>query len=158
MLARLASGAPPSAFDADLRSHVAGCVSCRQTLMLVQALRSDQAIAVADASLPTASQVWWRARVRSRLEAAHEADRPIGVVQALSIAALTGLAASLVGADAAGGALRQAWHVVADVAGPDVATAVSSVVGGGPLWITVVVGACLAALMPVAAAIALSRD
>ena len=158
LLGRLASGVTASGLDPDLRAHVQMCASCRETMALVQALRGDHTAALSERSLPTASHIWWRARVRSRLEAAHAAERPISLVQSISMAALLGLAASLVGAQSMVRSLRQVLDVAAEVSGADVATALSSMGEGGPLWQMLVAAVCLAVLMPVAAAIALSRD
>lgn len=158
LLARFASGVTVAALDADLQTHLAACASCREIVALVQALRADHAAALSECALPTASQIWWRARVRSRLEAAHAVERPISLAQSISMAALLGLAASLVGAQWIRGSLYRARDVAAHVFGADVATALSSMADGGPLWLMFVAGVCVAVLMPVAAAIALSRD
>ena len=63
-------------------------------MALAEALRAERDAALAAVQLPGASQVWWRAQVRARLEAAQEAERPITVAQVLAAVALVALAAS----------------------------------------------------------------
>lgn len=164
LLAHMASGVSDGAVgsagpvDEDLQRHLGACASCRDTMAIVRALRHDDRLAASDRAVPTASHVWWRARVRARVEAAQAVDRPISVVQSISIAALLGLAVSLVGLQPLRGWLRHIRDVVSHFAGADVATTLSAVLHGGPLWLMLVAGVCLAVLMPVAAAIAWPRD
>jgi len=58
--------------------------------------------------VPSAGTVWWRAQLRARQEAARVVVRPITAAQALSLAALFGLAGAVFGATASWfqGALR----------------------------------------------------
>ena len=51
---------------------------------------------LADARLPAAGQVWWRAQVRARHDAAAVAARPVMVAQAVGGAAALGLVAAVV--------------------------------------------------------------
>jgi len=74
-----------------------------------QLLKTDHAAMVAEANVPSAGQVWWRAQVRARAEAAEAAARPLFVAQALACAAVVGLLVALVTwLWPAGG-----WHFVA---------------------------------------------
>jgi predicted anti-sigma-YlaC factor YlaD len=79
-----------------LRGHVDGCPSCRDLVTVAAALRDEHDLAFRDAHLPTSGQVWWRASMRTRAEAAATAARPILVLQGLAGACAAGLSAALV--------------------------------------------------------------
>ena len=51
---------------------------------------------VAQANVPSAGQVWWRAQMRARAEAAEAAARPLFVAQAVACAAVVGVLVALV--------------------------------------------------------------
>lgn len=155
-----------ASLDAAMTAHLETCVDCHQVVALVQALRVDGAVAQQEAALPTSSQVWWRARVRSRLEAAREAERPISVVQSLTAAALAGLAVSLVSGASLLSALRALLQVVARITGDRAAPALAEITGASPLgfavasplgWAMVLGCGVLVVMMPLAALIA-ARD
>lgn len=95
MLAASLSGqaAPPD----DVLAHLATCEGCRELHLLVTTLQHEHADALAQARIPSAGQVWWRAELRARHEAAATAARPITVVTGLAAASLLGLLASLAG-------------------------------------------------------------
>jgi hypothetical protein len=142
-----------------LREHLKVCADCREVLHLVEALRTSERLAAAEAGLPTASQVWWRARVRARLEAAHCAERPISVVQSLAAAIVAGVAASIVGLGWLNGSARLAKAAASRVGGADLLDLLSTLVGASPLvWLAVGLGACLVVLMPFAAWVTLDHD
>jgi hypothetical protein len=142
-----------------LREHVDSCAECDETLRLVETLRAGERRAWEEAALPTASQVWWRARVRSRLEAAHRAERPIGVVQGVAAAVVVGVAASIVGLSWLNGPARLAKAAASRVGYADLVDLLSTLVGASPLvWLAVGLGACLVVLMPFAAWLTLDHD
>ena len=89
---------PASAAPADVTAHLASCDSCREFHTIASALHDDNAVALAEARVPSAGQAWWRAELRARQEAAELAARPITVATAIAAAALIGLMASLTGA------------------------------------------------------------
>jgi len=141
------------------REHVESCAECRETSQLVEALRAGERRAWKDAALPTASQVWWRARVRARLQAAHQAERPISVVQSVAAAVVVGVAGSIVGLSWLNGPARLAKAAASRVGGADLVDLVSILVGASPLvWLAVGLGACLVVLMPFAAWLTLDHD
>jgi hypothetical protein len=76
--------------DSQLQQHVAGCESCRELHEVMVMLRPDHARAD-EASLPSAGQIWWRAAVRARMEAARAAARPVGWAQGATAASLLGI-------------------------------------------------------------------
>jgi hypothetical protein len=75
----------------ELRSHADVCSTCGDLAVVVEALRRDHEDASQDARVPTAGQVWWRATMRRRAEAAAAAARPITLVQGLAGSCAAGL-------------------------------------------------------------------
>lgn len=142
-----------------LERHVLECPSCRELSSLAESIRADHANAMHEPQLPTASQVWWRARVRARLDAAHTVERPIGVAHKMTVAALVGLTASLVGAQSIGDWVTMLRSVGSHVAIDDVSGVVSAALQSEPIRLTMLAAAgCVAIVVPVAALVALSRD
>ena len=86
--AMLASGQLAEA--SGLPQHVAGCASCRELQEVMTMLRPEQA-RFDDVSLPASGQIWWRAAVRARMEAARAAARPVGWAQGATAASLFGI-------------------------------------------------------------------
>jgi hypothetical protein len=95
VLAAVAAGtweqAPP-----ELAAHVATCSTCADLAFVSTLLKEDHASTVARANVPSSGQVWWRAQVRARAEAAQAAARPLFVAQALAAAAVIGALVALV--------------------------------------------------------------
>lgn len=73
----LASGHWPHACPAELRSHLAGCRSCGDLAFVTQAFRQSRATAAAQAQLPAAGAIWWRAQLRRRNAAVERVGKPI---------------------------------------------------------------------------------
>jgi hypothetical protein len=72
----------PDACDEALRSHAAACEVCREVVAIVPLLREEfvearEAIGRRDVPLPSAGQIWWRAAVHARADAARAAARPL---------------------------------------------------------------------------------
>jgi hypothetical protein len=65
--------------------------------IVADALAAEAAMATSEAQPPSSAIVWWRAQMRARREATELAQKPITIVQSLSIAAGAGLMLSLVG-------------------------------------------------------------
>lgn len=80
----------------DLRAHVDFCPVCRDLATVATALRDEGEGARHETHPPTSGQVWWRATMRTRAEAARAAARPIMVLQALSAACVVGVFAALI--------------------------------------------------------------
>ena len=87
----------PDACDQALRDHADACEVCREVVEVAALLREDydaarQEIAQRDVPLPSAGQIWWRAAVHARAEAAQAAARPLvwgyGVAAACAIGLL----------------------------------------------------------------------
>jgi hypothetical protein len=72
----------PDACDQALRDHAAACEVCREVVAIVPLLREEfvesrKAIGRRDVPLPSAGQIWWRAAVNARADAARAAARPL---------------------------------------------------------------------------------
>jgi hypothetical protein len=87
---------PAPAGDA-LRAHVESCASCRELSDLVILFREERDGERAAAVVPSAGQVWWRAELRARFEAAQRVQRPMTIVQAVAAAACVGVLLALAG-------------------------------------------------------------
>jgi len=74
----------------ELQQHVAGCESCRELQEVMAMLRPDYALSE-DVSLPSSGQIWWRAAVRARMDAAKTAARPVAWAQGATAASLFGI-------------------------------------------------------------------
>jgi len=98
VLAAVVEGRWPERADAELRSHVAACPICSAAAAVAAALDADREALRADASVPDAGRVWWRAQLRARREAAKMAGRPITAAQVLALASAAGLAGACFGA------------------------------------------------------------
>jgi hypothetical protein len=88
----------PERVDAELRSHVPGCVVCSDVVDVARAIEEEFDIARAEARVPESGLVWWRAQMRARQEAAREAVRPITIAQAVGLAATVGVLGAVFGA------------------------------------------------------------
>jgi hypothetical protein len=85
------SGRWPDGADTELRAHAHSCGVCADVVAIVPALRED-ARRLADVQVPAAGQVWWRAAIRARADAARDAARPMVWLQAVTGAGAAGLA------------------------------------------------------------------
>ncbi len=87
----------PQVVDDDLRAHAGTCAVCGEVAVVASLLHDDHEAARAEIRVPAAGQVWWRAAVRARLEAAQAAGRPITWVHGLATASTLGLAVAVAG-------------------------------------------------------------
>lgn len=90
--------APWSDAPRELQAHVARCDTCRDLLDVASALREDHAQALLQVHVPSAGQVWWRAELRARQDAAARAARPITLAAGVAAACFVGVLASVGGA------------------------------------------------------------
>ena len=95
----VAAGRWPEGAAATLREHVAACEVCTEVVQIAGAMAGMQSELLEQANLPSAGQIWWRAKMRARAEAARAAQRPILFVQALTatcaLVAFTALGAAI---------------------------------------------------------------
>jgi len=80
----------------DLQPHVDQCPVCRDLATVAAALGDEGQAARRERHPPTSGQVWWRATMRTRAEAARAAARPITLLQALLAACGVGVFAALI--------------------------------------------------------------
>lgn len=99
VLTMVTTGRWPDRAPAELREHAASCEVCSDLAVIAVAIEADAAAGPIP-SVPSAGTVWWRAQLRARQEAARAVVRPITAAQALSLAALFGLAGAVFGATA----------------------------------------------------------
>ena len=87
----------PDACEPSLRQHAEACEVCAEVVEVAALLREDydearQEIAQRDVPLPSAGQIWWRAAVHARADAARAAAQPLvwgyGVAAACAIGLL----------------------------------------------------------------------
>ena len=74
----------PDRAEAQLREHVARCGLCSDVAEIAGAFFEDRDCAQAEAVVPSASAVWWRAQIRAREEAARVAARPLLIFQVMA--------------------------------------------------------------------------
>lgn len=80
----------------ELRAHAGVCSTCGDLAVVAEALQREHEDASQEARVPTAGQVWWRATMRRRAEAAAAAARPITLVQGLAGSCAAGLVGAVV--------------------------------------------------------------
>ena len=81
----------------ELKQHAAACEICCDVVAIAQLISSDQERARYEARVPAAGQVWWRAAVRARLEAAEAVARPLTWLHGIAGACALGVAAAVIG-------------------------------------------------------------
>jgi hypothetical protein len=142
----------------ELKLHASACEICRDVAAVAQLLSSDQERARQQVRVPAAGQVWWRAAIRARLEAAHAAERPMTWLHGIAGACALGLAWAVIGMtwpslrEVGGWLLTQT--VGADSSLGDLAAVVTAMLQNS-LPLAFVVAACLI-LAPIAFFLALS--
>ena len=90
VVAVVLSGRWPEGSDRELREHADACPICGDVVAIAPVLRQDQR--GADVQVPAAGQVWWRAAIRARSDAARDAARPMVWLQAIAGAGAAGAA------------------------------------------------------------------
>jgi hypothetical protein len=95
-------GGWPGACEPSLRAHAEACEVCREVLAIVPLLREEfidarDAIGRRDVPLPSAGQIWWRAAVHARADAARAAARPLVWGYGAAAACAIGLLAAALG-------------------------------------------------------------
>jgi hypothetical protein len=149
----LASGRWPEACGSELRDHVAGCLECRDLLLVAEALVADRRHAEAEADVPSSGAVWWRMQMRREREAREAATKTVGRVHGIVVAATVVLLAAVLRmtsiVDHAWG-----WFSSAMPGAEDVVSLSSSV----PLTILALAGVTILVFAPVALYLALARD
>jgi len=91
----------PDACDQSLRQHAEACEVCAEVVEVAALLREDynearKEIARRDVPLPSAGQIWWRAAVHARADAARAAARPLVWGYGVAAACAIGLIAAAI--------------------------------------------------------------
>ena len=123
--------------DDELLQHAVHCAACAEVAAVCQALAEDREAAYqlsgsSGAALPSAGQVWHRATLRARAEAANAASRSLVWACGLAGAAVAGLTAAFV---------ASMWPVVLPVLRRLVETGAVLQTG---LPLVIAIGGCLA--------------
>ena len=120
----------------DVQAHLAACDDCRLSFALVVSLQDERARAMSAARVPAAGQVWGRAELRARQDAAAAVARPITLATGVAAAAVVGVIASLVGVI---GWWARVWltTTVSRLSWPEAATQGT---WSGGTWLTLLLG------------------
>jgi hypothetical protein len=142
------SGRWPAGCDADLVAHAMSCVICSDVIAVAGAICEAGSQACAEARIPPAGLMWWRAQLRARHDVAESVGRPITCIHAVAGAVAAGLFFTL-------GGLLWPW-LRASIEWID---AVSRTAEIGSFWVPIglAIGAWLV-LAPVVMLIVLSDD
>ena len=73
----------------ELRDHTARCVACGDAALAASFLLSMREEDRAEARVPNAGRVWWKAQLQARRQAAERAARPITLAQTAAFACAT---------------------------------------------------------------------
>ncbi len=84
----IARGQWPVAAETDLHSHVAGCRSCSDLVLVAAAFQKARAESVAAARPGSAGALWWRAQLRRRNAALERINRPLFGAEIFAMAVL----------------------------------------------------------------------
>lgn len=72
----VAHGHWPHACSPPLRAHVTTCRACAEYLLLSEVFQQSRSAALAEARLPAAGAIWWRAQLARRNAAVERMGRP----------------------------------------------------------------------------------
>ena len=154
----------PEACDESLRAHAEACEVCREVVEVAALLKEDydearEAVAQRDVPLPSPGQIWWRAAVKARVEAAEAATRPL--VWGYGVAAACAVALLIAGASAVWPSLLPAFDRLASLTQwmPPVTLATDAVMAALKAQLPIVVGvAAFLIAVPVALYLALREE
>jgi hypothetical protein len=68
-------------WDADLREHAAHCESCSDVALAARVLNEMRGVDQAEARIPDAGLMWWKAQLVAKRTAAERATQPISFVE-----------------------------------------------------------------------------
>ena len=68
-------------WDADLREHAAHCDSCSDAALAASVLNEMRAVDDAEARIPDAGLMWWKAQLVAKRTAAERATQPISFIE-----------------------------------------------------------------------------
>ena len=85
----LERGQWPTAAQAELRTHVAGCRACSDLALLTTSFQASRATAAAAAQLPPPGLLWWRAQLHRRNQAVERINRPLASAQLFALLSIS---------------------------------------------------------------------
>ena len=86
----------PHQCDQTLHAHAAECRVCKEIVDVTSVFRLEREQLRSEISVPSAGQVWWRAAIRTKLEASEQAARPLSWLFGVSVACVIGLSIAVV--------------------------------------------------------------
>jgi hypothetical protein len=91
--ARVIESVRTGSWDSDLREHAATCPACSEAALAAGVLKEMRAADLAEARIPDAALMWWKAQLLAKREAAERATQPIHFVERFAYAwvALSGI-------------------------------------------------------------------
>ena len=88
-------GLERSAWAEELRSHIASCTDCADLALVTEYLQREDKAGIAEAHLPSASLMFWKAQLRARRESTEKALLPVRVAEKIAAASAVAVAGSL---------------------------------------------------------------
>src|SRR5215472_4498808 len=154
VFAAIAEGRWPEGVGASLREHISKCAVCSDVAGVAAPLQFEKQALRSAVVLPEAGQVWWKAQLRVRREAAEAAGRPITVAQMVAFGCAMGLLGACIGASSEWFQTAFRWaHSALNVVGADKVAAILS----GHLVIAGAIGGVFL-LVPAVLYFAVGRD
>jgi hypothetical protein len=81
MEARVIRSVRTGFWDADLEQHAASCPACSEAAFAARLLNGMRAADEAEARVPDAGLMWWKAQLLAKREAGEHATRPIRLIE-----------------------------------------------------------------------------
>ncbi len=162
VLAAVSTRRWPERAEPDLVAHVATCHVCADLVAVASAFEAEHAAAPVPPALPDPALVYWRARLRARVEAERAAARPITVAQAVGLAVFVGVLGAVFGATATWfqSGVAWAWGVTQSLAAfqpPSLPQALVSLLASHGLLLAAAAIVCVV-LAPVAVYLTVRED
>ena len=84
--ARVIESVRTGSWDSELRQHAATCAACSEAALAARVLNEMRAADLAEARVPDAGLMWWKAQLLAKREAADRATQPINFVERFAYA------------------------------------------------------------------------
>lgn len=84
--ARVIEAARTGAWEPELRQHASACPACSEAALAARVLNEMAAVDMAEARIPDAGLMWWKAQLLAKREAAERATQPINFVERFAYA------------------------------------------------------------------------
>jgi hypothetical protein len=101
----VARGVRTGLWDPELEQHAATCSACSEAALAARVLNEMRATDEAEARIPAAALMWWKAQLLAKRQAGEKATRPIHLVERFACAWAVTCAA---------GACFWQWHAIRD--------------------------------------------